>query len=82
MAKTGGYKGKLMEEVKSLSEGRVKAVADFAAYLKEREEWEATGEILGDEELAQQVKESRKAWAEDRKGEFVSLEELKAKLNV
>jgi len=82
MAKTGGYKGKLMEEVKSLSEGRVKAVADFAAYLKEREEWEATAEILGNEELAQQVKESRKAWAEDRKGEFVSLEELKAKLNV
>jgi hypothetical protein len=82
MAKTGGYKGKLMEEVKYLSEERVKAVADFAAYLKEREEWEATGEILGDEELAQEVKESRKAWAEGRKGEFVSLEELKAKLNV
>ena len=81
MAKTGGYRGKLMEEVKSLSEGRVKAVADFAAYLKEREEWEATAEILGNEELAQQVKESRKAWAEDKKGEFVSLEELKAKLS-
>lgn len=82
MARTGDYRGKLMEEVKSLSEGRVKAVADFAAYLKEREEWEATAEILGDEELVQQVKESRKAWAEGRKGEFVSLEELKAKLNV
>ena len=82
MAKTGGYKGKLLEEVKSLSEGRVKAVADFAAYLKEREEWEATAEILGNEELAKQVKRSRKAWAEGRKGEFVSLEELKAKLNV
>lgn len=34
MAKIGGYKGKLLEEVKSLSEGRVKAVADFAAYLQ------------------------------------------------
>ena len=68
--------------MKSLSDERVKAVTDFAAYLKEREEWEATGEVLGNEELAQQVKESRKAWAEDRKGEFVSLEELKAKLNV
>ena len=73
MAKTGGYRSKLLEKVKSLSEGRVKAVADFAAYLKEREEWEATGEILGDEELVQQVKESRKAWAAGRKGEFVSL---------
>ncbi len=82
MAKTGDYRSKLMGELKSLSEERVKAVADFAAYLKEREEWEATAEVLGNEELAQQVKESRKAWTEDRKGEFVSLEELKAKLNV
>jgi hypothetical protein len=57
-------------------------VADFAAYLKEREEWEATAEILGNEELGQQVKRSRKAWTEGRKGEFVSLEEMKAKLNV
>jgi hypothetical protein len=82
MAKGDGYKDKLMEEVKSLSEERVKAVADFAAYLKEREEWEATAEVLGNKELAQQVKESRKAWAEGKKGEFVSLEELKAKLDV
>lgn len=82
MAKTGGYKGKLLEELKSLSDERIKAVADFAAYLREREEWEATGEILGDEELTQQVKESREAWAEGRKGEFVSLEDLKAKLDV
>ena len=82
MAKSGGYKSKLLEEVRSLSEERVKAVADFAAYLKEREEWEATAEIMGDEELVQQVRESRKAWAEGKKGEFVSLEELKAKLNV
>ena len=82
MAKGNGYKDKLMEEVESLSEERVKAVADFAAYLKEREEWEATAEVLDNKELAQEVKESRKAWAEGKKGEFVSLEELKAKLNV
>lgn len=82
MAKTGDYRSRLLEEVNSLSDERVKALADFAAYLKQREEWEETREILGDRELAQQVKESRKAWAEDRKGEFVSLEELKAQLDV
>jgi hypothetical protein len=82
VAKAGDYKTKLLEDVKFLSEDRVKAVADFAAYLREMEEWEATAEILGDMELAQQVKRSRKAWAEGGKGEFVSLEELKAKLNV
>jgi hypothetical protein len=82
MAKTGDYRSKLIDELKSLSDERVKAVIDFAAYLKEREEWEATGEVLGNKELAQQVRESRKAWTKDRKEGFVSLEELKAKLNV
>jgi hypothetical protein len=82
MAKTGDYRSKLIGQLKSLSEERVKVIADVAAYLKEREEWEATAEVLGNEQLAEQVKESRKAWSEDRKGEFVSLEELKAKLDV
>jgi hypothetical protein len=77
-----GYKGKLMEEVKSLSEDRVKAVADFAAYLKEREEWETTAEILGDEKMAQDIKQSRKDWSEGKKECFVPLDELKAKLGV
>lgn len=76
MAKTSRYKSKLLEEVESLSEERVKALADFAAYLREREEWEATAEILGNEELAQQIRRSRKAWAEGRKEGFVALEEL------
>ena len=38
MAKAGGYKSKLLEVVKSLSEERIKALADFAAYLRGREE--------------------------------------------
>ncbi len=82
MAKIGGYKSKLLEELESLSEERIKALADFAAYLGEREEWETTAEILGNKEMAQQIKRSRKAWADGKKEEFFSLDELKVKLNV
>ena len=81
MAKGSSYRDKLLEEVKSLSEDRIRAVVDFAAYLREREEWEATAEILGNREMAQQIRRSRKAWAEGGKGEFISLDELKAKLD-
>ncbi|HJX39629.1 MAG TPA: hypothetical protein VJ714_13600 [Anaerolineae bacterium] len=81
MAK-GGYRDRLLEEMESLSEDRIRALADFAAYLREREEWEATAEILGNEELAEDLRRSRKAWAEGRKEEFVPLDELKAKLDV
>lgn len=77
-----GYKGRLLEEVKSLSEERIKAVTDFAAYLKEREEWEITTEILGDEKMTKNIKQSRKDWSKGRKENFITLEELKAKLGV
>jgi hypothetical protein len=80
MAKAS-YRNKLLKEAESLSEERLKVLADFAAYLKEREEWEATAEILGNKRMAQQIRRSRKTWAEGNKKEFVSLNELKAKLN-
>ena len=82
MVKAGEHKDRLLEQVESLSEERIKALADFAAYLREREEWEATAEILGDKEMAQDIGRSRKAWSEGREEEFVSLDELKAKLHV
>jgi len=81
MAK-GGYRDRLLEEVESLSEDRIKALADYVGYLREMEEWEATAEILGNDELAEDLRRSRKAWAEGRKETFVPLDELKAKLHV
>jgi hypothetical protein len=80
MAKTG-YRDRLLKEAESLSEEKLKVLADFAAYLKEREEWEATAEILGNPRMTREIRRSRKAWAEGNKREFVSLNELKAKLN-
>jgi hypothetical protein len=82
MAKNQTNKAKLLEEVKTLSEGRLKVLADFAAFLREREEWEATAEILGDQELVKQIKHSREAWAEGKRNEFLTLKELKKKLSV
>jgi hypothetical protein len=80
MAKTG-YRDRLLKEAESLSEEKLKVLADFAAYLKEREEWEATAEILGNPRMTREIRRSRKAWAEGNRREFVSLNELKAKLN-
>ncbi|MBI2957775.1 MAG: hypothetical protein HYY32_02920 [Chloroflexi bacterium] len=82
MAKTGGYKEKLLEEVKSLSEDRIRAVADFAAYLREREEWEETAEILGNKGMVREIRKSRKAWSDGKKERFLSLGEMKARLDV
>ncbi|MDO8472808.1 MAG: hypothetical protein Q7T05_03215 [Dehalococcoidia bacterium] len=82
MAITRDCRSKLAEELELLSDDRVKAVADFAAYLREREEWEETAEILGDKGLARQIKKSRKAWSDGRKENFLSLDDVKAGLEV
>jgi hypothetical protein len=82
VARIADYRSRLLEELESLSEERIKAVADFAGYLPQREEWESTAEILGNEELAEEIRESRESWSGDRRGEFLSLDELKAELDV
>jgi hypothetical protein len=82
VSRMADYRSRLLEELESLSEERIKALADFAGYLRQREEWESTAEILGNEELAEEIRESREAWSVDRRGEFLSLDELKAELDV
>ena len=82
MTRIADYRSRLLEELESLSEERIKALADFAGYLRQREEWESTAEILGNEEMAEQITKSRQAWSEGRREEFLSLDELEAKLDV
>lgn len=82
MTKSVEYRNRLLEELKLLSDDRVKAVADFAAYLREREEWEETSEILGDKTMSRQIDKSRKAWSEGKKVQFSSLNDVKARINV
>jgi len=82
VARIADYRSRLLEELESLSEERIKALADFASYLRQREEWESTAEILGNEEMAEEIRRSREGWAEGRKEDFLSLDELKATLDV
>ncbi len=82
MARATDYREQVLKEMEGLSEERIKAVADFAAYLREREEWEETTEITEDDDLMRKIGKSRKAWSEEKKEEFVSLEEIRTRLHV
>lgn len=77
MAKTKGVKRQLLQEIDGLAEDRVRLLADFAAFLKEREEWVATLEVLENKELAEAVRKSREEWFQGKSSEFISLTELK-----
>ena len=60
-----------------LSEEKLRVAVDFLGYLKEKEEMEATLEILSSHELMTQIEESEKALKKGRLDEFVPWEKVK-----
>ena len=50
---------KVKEAIKTLSEERARVALDFINYLGEREEWEATGELLSDKKLLMDYKAAK-----------------------
>ena len=71
------YQKRAMGKIKALSESRLKVALDFIEYLAEKEEWEATWEILSDKEAMENIKEADEAWESKRFSEFVQWEKVK-----
>lgn len=63
-----------------LSDSRLQVALDFLEYLKEKEEWEATLEILSDSETMAAIREAEEDWENGRMDRFVSLEEVKKRV--
>ena len=72
-----GYQKRAMGKIKALSESRLKVALDFIEYLSEKEEWEATWEILSDREAMENIKEADEAWESKRLSEFIPWEKVK-----
>ena len=77
MARVRGVRERLMQEIEGLPEEKVRVVADFAAFLRNRGEWLDTLEVLANEELAETIRSSREAWAQGERSKFINLDELK-----
>ena len=54
------YENRALIELKQLPRNRVKQVIDFIEYLKAKEEWEATKEILSDKEFVASIRKGEK----------------------
>ena len=68
---------KAIEQLKHLSEERIKEAIDFIEYLRTKElqeEWEATEEILADEEMMKGIREGE---AQIARGEYVRWRDVK-----
>ncbi len=63
--------------IEELSEEKVRVAVDFIGYLKEKEEMEATLEILSSHELMAQIEEADEALKRGKLGEFIPWEKVK-----
>ncbi|HHN65273.1 MAG TPA: hypothetical protein ENK09_07935 [Nitrospirae bacterium] len=63
--------------IDELSEEKIKVAIDFIEYLKEKEEMEATLEILSSHEIMAQIEEAEKAIKKGKLDEFVPWEKVK-----
>ncbi|MDI6801431.1 MAG: hypothetical protein QMD01_05185 [Thermodesulfovibrionales bacterium] len=57
--------------IEELSDEKIKVAIDFMDYLKEKEEMEATLEILSSHELMAQIEEAEKAIKKGKLDEFI-----------
>ena len=65
------YQRRVVEKIKALSLERLKVVLDFIEYHEEKEELEATLEVLKDKETMENIKAADEAWEARRMEEFM-----------
>ncbi len=75
--KNATLKKEAKKAIDKLSEEKVRVAIDFIDYLKEKEEMEATLEIVSSRELMAQIGEAEKAIKRGNLHEFVSWEKVK-----
>lgn len=67
-------KKKVKEAIETLSDKKARVALDFIDYLREREEWEATAELLSDKKLLRDYKAAKE---EIKRGKTVKWEAIK-----
>lgn len=63
--------------IDELSEEKVRVAVDFIDYLKEKEEMEATLEVLSSHELMVQIAEAERSVKKGKREDFISWEKVK-----
>lgn len=77
VAYASNFKQRAIEKLELLSPDRLKVVLDFIEYIEQKEEMDATLEILADENSMHNIKEADEAWESGRMNEFSSWNKVK-----
>ena len=71
------FRDRAISSLKELPEDKLRVAVDFIEYLRSREEWEATWEIMGDEKMMADIKAADEDWEAGRSGKFTPWDEIK-----
>lgn len=74
------FRRKVSAVIKELSKERLKVALDFLEYLKEKEEFEATWEIMNDSETMAAIQKAEEDWKSGKMDQFVPIEEVKRRV--
>ena len=70
-------KERTKQAIDRLSEARVRLILDFIEYLNEKEEWEATKEILEDKGMMEDIRACDEDLEKGRMDNFIPWNEVK-----
>ncbi|MDP2728739.1 MAG: hypothetical protein Q8P59_14520 [Dehalococcoidia bacterium] len=56
------YKERILALLETFPTSRLRSILDYVEYLKDREAWEETQEILADKDLMAQLEEADRDW--------------------
>ena len=67
------YKERITRALEELSPSHLSSVLDFIEYLRDKQAWRETREILGNKELMSQLKEADREWrgGSYKEGEYI-----------
>lgn len=68
---------RVIEKIKKLSASRLKAALDFIEYLEEKEEWEATWEVLSNKESMEKIEDADDVWEGGKVEEFIGWDKVR-----
>lgn len=75
-------KERTKQAIDRLSEARVRLILDFIEYLNEKEEWEATKEILENKGMMENIKACDEDLEKGEMDNFIPWNEVEKRINV
>ena len=68
----------VIQELKDIPDQRLRVIKDFIEYVKDKQSWKETQEILGSPRMRKEIHEARESWRKGQNGKFTNWDRIKS----